>query len=66
MSCGNVLNVRQIMTYNWVSTVLDEKYNKQETSGKLIELPAEREEGIWGYITAFSWNDSSSSPSVTN
>jgi len=46
MSCGNVLNVRQIMTYNWMSTVLNEKCNKQETSGKLIGFSAEREEGI--------------------
>jgi len=46
MSCGNVLNIRQTVTYNWMSNVLTEKYSKQVTSGKLIEMSAEREEGI--------------------
>ena len=45
--CGNVLlQIRQIITYNWMSTVLTEKYNKQETKGKLIELSAEREKEV--------------------
>jgi len=46
MFCGNVLNFREIISYNWIFRVLNENYNKQETCGKLIELSAEREEGI--------------------
>jgi hypothetical protein len=57
MSRGNVLNVKQIVRYSWMFAVLTEKYNKQETSRKLIELSAETEEGILGYVTAISWND---------